>query len=134
MKDEKIVILFDGVCNLCNGVVQYIIKRDHQDQFRFASLQSDWAKDYFKTSNKQLINMDSIYVIRDNKLYYKAKAVRIITLTLGFPYTVINIFGKILPIGFQNWIYDFIAKNRYKWFGKTNDCWLPSPLLKRKFL
>lgn len=132
--ESKKIILFDGVCNLCDSSVQYIIKHDKKDIFRFVALQSELGQEIIKYIGIQDSNIDSI-VFYEPKLayYYKSEAALQIAKNLGgFFYfaTVLNIF----PTGFLNIIYDFIAKNRYKWFGEKQNCMIPNKEIKSKFL
>lgn len=132
-KDKKI-ILFDGVCNLCNASVQFVIKRDTKDVFRFVALQSDLGN---KILNHIGINpeyTDSMVLYESGKAYfYKAEAALKIINELGGLYQLLNIF-QIFPKFFSNAVYDYIAKNRYRWYGKQESCMMPTPELAAKFL
>ena len=130
-KDKKI-ILFDGVCNLCDSAVQFIIKHDTKDVFRFVALQSALGQKIIRRIDTS--NIDSIILYEPEKGYhYKAKAALEIVKHLSGASKVLLVF-TILPISLLNRIYDFIAKNRYKWFGKKDSCMLPTPDLTSKFL
>ncbi|WP_298485998.1 thiol-disulfide oxidoreductase DCC family protein [uncultured Maribacter sp.] len=130
----KKIILFDGVCNLCNGAIQFIIKRDTHNLFLFTPLQSETGKKLLEERRIDPKNMDSIILIEPNVAYYiKSDAALEIVKYLKTPWRLISIF-KVLPIGFRNFVYDFIAKNRYRWFGKEDHCMIPTPELKTKFL
>lgn len=132
-KDKKI-ILFDGVCNLCNSAVQFIIKHDKKDAFRFVALQSDLGLEICKHIGVDQKSMDSIILYEPGiAYYYKSEAALEIASQLGSFYSLLAIF-KILPAKFSNFIYDWIARNRYKWFGKKESCMIPTPGLKSKFL
>jgi predicted DCC family thiol-disulfide oxidoreductase YuxK len=131
---NKKIILFDGVCNLCNSSVQFVIKHDQKDIFRFVSLQSDLGKKIINHIGIANQNIDSILLYQPGiAYYYKSDAALQIAKNLdGFLH-----FGtifKILPMIFRNSIYDYVAKNRYKWFGKQENCLLLSPELEAKFL
>lgn len=131
-KDKKI-ILFDGVCNLCNSSVQYIIERDHKDMYRFASLQSDIGQQiqhYLGIANR---NIDSIVLYEPNKAYYY-KSGAIIEIAKEMPYFSWFTIFRIVPASLRDFVYDYIAKNRYKWYGKQESCWISTPELKAKFL
>lgn len=131
---HKKLILFDGVCNLCNASVLYVIKRDKKNQFMFAPLQSNIGQQIIKKYNIDTSKIDSILLYTpENKLFYKSTAALKIALHLGFPINLLSVF-LILPAFMGNWCYDFIAKNRYKWFGKKDQCMIPTPELKSKFL
>lgn len=131
-KDKKI-ILFDGVCNLCNGAVTFIIKRDDEDIFRYAALQSDVGK---KLTEKQGIDtdqVDSIVLIDGERHYIKSSAALHIARHLSGGYPLLYGF-MVLPTAIRNGVYDWIARNRYRWFGKKDQCMVPTPELKAKFL
>jgi predicted DCC family thiol-disulfide oxidoreductase YuxK len=131
---NKKIILFDGVCNLCNSAVQFIIKRDRKDIFRFVALQSNVGIAICNYIGVDPTKMDSIILYEPGKAYhYKSEAALKIASHLGFIYSLSVVF-KIIPIGIRNSIYDFIAKNRYRWFGKKDQCMIPTPELKTKFL
>lgn len=127
------VILFDGVCNLCNGAVTFIIKRDPKNKFKFAPLQSDIGSVLTAEHNIDTAKTDSIILVENNKVYVKSTAALRIAKRLKGGYPLLYGF-IILPAFFRNWIYDWIAKNRYKWFGKKESCMIPTPELKSKFL
>lgn len=132
-KNKKIV-LFDGVCNLCDGAVQFIIKHDKKDIFRFVSLQSELGKKICNYIGVDQNKIDSIILYNPSvAYYYKSTAVIEIGNDLGGIYSLISAF-KILPEKLRNYLYDYIAKNRYKWYGKKESCMIPTPELKAKFL
>ncbi len=128
------IVFFDGVCNLCNSTVQFIIKKDRKNQFKFASLQSESGKSFLNERNLPVEKLDSIILYEPGIAYYsKSTAALKIAKTIGFPYNMLYIF-MVIPAPIRNLIYSFIAKNRYKWFGKKDNCMVPSPELKDKFL
>jgi predicted DCC family thiol-disulfide oxidoreductase YuxK len=131
---NKKIILFDGICNLCNSSVQFVIKNDAKDIFRFVSLQSELGQKIIKYIGISDSNIDSIILFEPGIAYnYKSAAVFKIAKSLnGFLpfFSILN----FLPTSFCNIIYDFIAKNRYKWYGKQEFCLIPSANLKSKFL
>ena len=127
------VILFDGVCNLCNASVQFIIKRDKKQIFRFAALQSQFGQkvvDSFNLSDKKI---DSVILLENNSVKIKSDAALRIAKQLGGIYSLLYVF-IILPKFIRNSVYDFIARNRYSWFGKNESCMIPTPELKRLFI
>ena len=131
---NKKIILFDGVCNLCNSAVQFIIKNDKKDIFRFVALQSELGNEICSYIGVDQTKIDSIILYNPGvAYYYKSSAAFEIADELGGIYSLISIF-KILPEKFRNFIYDYIAKNRYKWYGKKESCMIPTPELKEKFL
>ncbi|MFC6860847.1 thiol-disulfide oxidoreductase DCC family protein [Zunongwangia atlantica] len=131
---NKKIILFDGVCNLCNDAVIFIIKHDKNDKFRFASLQSDLGRQLLEERNIDPNYLDSIILIEPGIAWYeKSDAALEISKDLSGFYQGLKIF-KFLPKGFRDAVYNGIANNRYKWFGKKESCMIPTPELKAKFL
>ena len=132
-KDKKIV-LFDGVCNLCNSSIQYIIKHDKEDQFRFVSLQSDLGKQILKYIGVDPAKTDSIILYEPGRAYYtKSGAVLEIARNLSGFFNITLLFG-LVPTFLRDPLYDYVAKNRYKWYGQQQTCMIPTPELKSKFL
>lgn len=130
----KKIILFDGVCNLCNGSVQYVIKRDRKDIFRFASLQSQTGQRLVKERGIDTTKVDSIILIEPDIAYYtKSDAALEIGKSFGGGWKLLGILEWI-PRALRNWVYDFISGRRYAWFGKRNDCMVPGPEHKARFL
>lgn len=132
-KDKKI-ILFDGVCNLCNASVQFVIKRDTKDVFRFVALQSDLGNKILNHIGINREQTDSIVLYEPGKAYfYKAEAALKIINEFGGLYYLLNIL-QIFPKFISNAVYDYIAKNRYHWYGKQESCMMPTPESAAKFL
>lgn len=131
---NKKIILFDGVCNLCNSAVQFVIKYDKKDVFRFVALQSELGQEILKYIGIDPKNIDSIILYEPGVAYYykSAAAIQIAKNLGGFWH--LGTFFRIIPTGISNQLYDYIAKNRYKWYGKKESCMLPTPELKSKFL
>ncbi|ARN71072.1 thiol-disulfide oxidoreductase [Nonlabens tegetincola] len=132
MQDKKI-ILFDGVCNLCNGAVVFIIKRDKKDVFRFAALQSEIGEKLLRKHQIDPEKTDSIILVDDNNAFAKAGAALRIAQELSGLWPALAIL-RIVPRFISNSVYDWIASNRYQWFGKKESCMIPTPELKAKFL
>ncbi|GAK98138.1 hypothetical protein JCM19294_771 [Nonlabens tegetincola] len=132
MQDKKI-ILFDGVCNLCNGAVVFIIKRDKKDVFRFAALQSEIGEKLLRKHQIDPEKTDSIILVDDNNAFAKAGAALRIAQKLSGLWPALAIL-RIVPRFISNAVYDWIASNRYQWFGKKESCMIPTPELKAKFL
>ena len=132
---QKKIILFDGVCNLCNNSVQYVIKHDKKDLFMFTAIQSDAGKAIITKFSIDTNQIDSILLYDPEKdtITYKSTAALKVASKLGFPTHLLGVF-LIMPAFVRNWVYDFIAKNRYKWYGKKESCMIPTHELKRKFL
>ena len=132
-KDKKI-ILFDGVCNLCESSVLFVIKHDKKDIFRFVALQSDLGKEIIEYIGLSKKNIDSVILYEPGISYnYKSAAAIEIAKDLGGFFHLGTIF-KIIPSGLRNVLYDYIAKNRYLWYGKKDNCLLPTEEIKSKFL
>jgi len=132
-RNEHKIILFDGVCNLCNGSVLFVIKRDPKDQFRFAALQSEVGQELIAKYQIDTAHTDSIVLIENNKAYVKSTAALRVARELTGGWPMLSGF-LIVPAVIRNWVYDFIAHNRYKWYGKQDSCMIPTPELKEKFL
>lgn len=130
---HKKLILFDGVCNLCNNSVQYVIKRDQKNTYLFAPLQSKVGQQIIEQFQIDTVKTDSILLYTNGKLYSKSTAALKVAATLGFPTNILSIC-IVIPAFIRNWVYDFIAKNRYKWYGKKEACMIPTPELKSKFI
>ena len=135
MKEEGYkIILFDGVCNLCNNAVNFIIKRDKNSVFRYASLQSDIGQKLTTERGIDTTKIDSILLIDPGTAWYeKSTAALQIAKQLSGIFPLLSVF-LIFPKSFRDWIYDIIAKNRYKWFGKKDQCMIPTPELKALFI
>ena len=129
----KSIILFDGVCNLCNSSVNFIIKHDKKEQFIFASLQSDAAKEILLQFTTKKINLDSILLVDGDKIYEKSTAVLLIFKQLNNGFNLLYYF-IIIPNFMRDWVYNVIAKNRYKWYGKKEKCMVPTSETKNRFL
>ncbi len=133
MKSELPVIFFDGFCNLCNGAVQFVIKRDRKAIFRFASLQSDYAQEKLAQFNIRPKGGDTMVLLEDGKVYERSTAALRVARKLSGLWPLLYGF-IILPRFIRDGIYNYVGKNRYKWFGKRESCWVPTPELKERFL
>ena len=130
---ETKIILFDGVCNLCNGAINFIIKHDPSAQFKFASLQGETGQRLLKKHQINSAETDSIVLVEGDTVSVKSSAALRIAKYLNKGYPLL--FGfMIVPKFIRNAIYDYIARNRYKWFGKKDSCMIPTPELKSRFL
>ncbi|TYR80867.1 thiol-disulfide oxidoreductase DCC family protein [Priestia megaterium] len=127
------LILFDGVCNLCNSSVQFIIKHDSKALFSFASLQSKVSEEKLAPFGVRPNDINSVVYIHGKKIYVKSTAALKIAKNLDGPWKLLY-FLIILPRPFRDLVYDYIAKNRYKWFGKHDECMLLTPQLKKRFI
>lgn len=127
------IVFFDGVCNLCNRSVNFLIKQDKKGILKFASLQSDFAKSFLPQDLINSVNLDSIIFFDGVSFYTKSSAALAICKSLGAGFHFFRI-GYLLPIFIRDGLYRFIANNRYKWFSKTDQCRVPTADLKERFL
>jgi predicted DCC family thiol-disulfide oxidoreductase YuxK len=133
MNEPHPLILFDGFCNLCSAAVQFVIKRDPKYYFRFASLQSETGQRLLQQYQVSERYLDSFVLVEDGIAYTRsAAALRVTRKLSGFwPLT----YGLIIiPPLIRNAVYNWIARKRYDWFGKKEECWLPDPSLKKRFI
>lgn len=134
LPQDKKIILFDGVCNLCDNVVRFIIKRDKKDSFRFVPLQSELGGAIVKHIGVDAAKMDSILLYEPgHAYYYKAEAALQIAREIGGVYYLLSLLS-FFPKSLSNSVYDYVARNRYKWYGKKAECMIPTPDMKAKFL
>lgn len=127
------VLLFDGVCNLCNSSVQFIIERDPEAHFRFASLQSDEGKALLDRFDDRPLDLSSVVLVQDGQLYARSEAALRVARQLGGGWSLLYAF-IVVPRPIRDAVYNWIARNRYRWFGKKDACMIPSPDLKARFL
>jgi predicted DCC family thiol-disulfide oxidoreductase YuxK len=126
------LILFDGVCNLCSGSVQFVIKRDPTAYFKFASLQSDFGQKQLRQLGLDHQSFHSIILITEGKVYQRSDAALEIAKKLNGAWPLFYGF-KILPRFLRDAVYNLISRNRYKLFGKKDACWIPTSELKSRF-
>ena len=132
--ENKKLILFDGVCNLCNDVVLKIIRQDKNDIFLFTALQSNTGKNIINELGIDISKIDSIVLyIPSGNYFIKSEAVFKIANEFKGAWKIIQIF-RVLPVFLNDFFYDFIARNRYHWFGKKEECMIPTKKLNSKFL
>lgn len=127
----KRIIFFDGVCPVCNGFVDFAMKRDPQHQFLFSSLQSETAHQILSAHD---LGLDSVIYREDGKTYYKSKAVLRIFFAMGGAWTLLSLLLSVIPMIARDYFYDLFAKNRYRLFGKFESCRLPKYEEKAYFL
>jgi len=138
MSDLNLVILYDGVCGLCNRLNQFLLKRDHHDRFLFASLQSELGKKILKRHGANPDQLDTMYVVENyespnERLFSRSDAAVRVVRELGGVWKFFAI-GNLLPRFIRDPLYNVIARNRYKVFGKSDTCMLPDPKYRKKFL
>jgi len=131
--NKKHILLFDGVCNLCNGIVQFTIKRDPKGKFKFASLQSESGQLLLKQFGLPTNDFNSFVFINGDNYFLKSSAGLHVLKELGGVWKVFYIF-IIIPRPLRDFVYSIIAKTRYKIFGKLDTCMIPTPELKQRFL
>ena len=119
-REENPVILYDGLCNFCNAVVNFIVKRDKKKVFRFAPLQSKDARALLREHNEAFVNLKTVYLIENGNVYKRSAAVLRMFRQLSYPWRLFS-FLRILPVAFTDFFYKIIAKYRYAWFGKRTD-------------
>lgn len=133
MQDDRahVIVLFDGVCNLCNRVVQFVIQHDGTDQFRFAAIQSEYVRGLVD-QGWIVEGPDSVMVLEGGMLYQKSDAALRIARRLNRPWYLMW-YARFVPKRWRDGMYDWIAKNRYHWFGRQMTCMVPTPELRKKF-
>ncbi len=120
---SKSIILFDGFCNLCSSAVQFVLKRDKKKKFQFASLQSNFGKDLLIRHKLPITDFNSLVLFEDGKIFTQSTGALKIARSLSGFWPIFYI-GMILPKFFRDAIYNWIAKNRYKWFGRKEQCYV----------
>ena len=127
------LVLFDGVCNLCNGSVQFIIRHDPKETFSFASLQSDTGQRVLGDLGLSPTDMNSFVYVRDGKAYRRSTAALMVAKDIGGFISLLYAF-MLVPRPLRDMVYDLIARYRYRWFGKRDSCMVPTAALKSRFL
>ncbi|HEX6811111.1 MAG TPA: DCC1-like thiol-disulfide oxidoreductase family protein [Planctomycetota bacterium] len=127
------LVLFDGDCNLCHGAVQFVLRRDPKARFRFASLQSAAGRAAIVATGRSTKLPDSIVFVRDGRLLVKSAAALAIALGLRWPWPLLAVFW-LVPYPVRDLVYDWIARHRHRWFGRRQECWVPTPALRARFL
>ena len=132
------ILLYDGICGLCNRLIQFLIKRDVHDRFRFASLQSEFADSLLRRHGVSAIDLDTVYVVVDyeqstERLLARSDAMLLVLMELGGIWSAARL-GAVVPRFIRNRVYDLVARNRYRIFGKYDTCMLPEKRYQHKFL
>ncbi len=133
LSDTHPVILFDGVCNLCDSFVQFIIKRDKKGIFKFASLQSDVGQELLSESEINPNELSTVVMVYKNNYYTHSRVPLEVVKRFGGLWPLLYGF-VIVPSSLRNAIYNWVARNRYKWFGKKDACMMPTPDIRQRFL
>ena len=131
--DSHPVLLFDGHCNLCNGYVQFVIKWDHEARFRFAPLQSNYARLKLGDRRDLTDEISTVVLVEGDQVYTHSDVPLRMAGHLGGAWPLFKVFW-LLPKGFRDWIYRWVAHNRYRWFGRKEQCMIPTPELQARFL
>jgi predicted DCC family thiol-disulfide oxidoreductase YuxK len=131
--EEPPIVLFDGVCNLCNGSVQFLLKRDPEGRFRFAALQSDAGRRLMAEHGLDVDALSSVLLIEGGRVWQESSAALRIASHLPGAWKLLRVFA-VVPRPLRDAVYRWIARNRYRWFGRTETCWLPTPELEARFL
>lgn len=129
----KSVVLIDGVCHLCQGLVRFIIPRDPKGRFLFASLQSEVAAKLLNGAGLESGQLSTVVLLEDGVYYTESAAVLRIARKLRFPWPAAYLF-ILVPRSLRNALYKFVARNRYRWFGRDEQCLLPTPEIRQRFL
>jgi predicted DCC family thiol-disulfide oxidoreductase YuxK len=126
-------VLFDGECNLCNGAVQFVLRRDPRALFRFASLQSAAARAVLEATGRRDTLPDSIVLVQGGRVLVKSTAALAIARGLRWPWPLLTVLW-IVPYPVRDFVYDWIARHRHRWFGRRQQCWVPTAALRERFL
>lgn len=127
------IILFDGICNLCNGFVQFVIKRDTRDVFRFGSLQSEKVRQILKRFGSKGVDLTTIVLLDGEKIAFESDAVLKVAKKLGGAWSLLYLF-IVIPKFVRDAVYRFISRHRYQMFGRRDSCMMPTPELLDKFI
>jgi len=130
---QQKIILFDGVCNLCNGSVQFVLKHEKNHDFRFASIQSTTGRELLQWCELPETYNQAVIYIKNGKVHLGSTAALKIGQELIFPWSILCKAGFIFPKRIRDWVYSYIAKHRYQWFGKRDICMVPTKELRLRF-
>lgn len=133
MNQDETILLFDGVCNLCSGSVQFVLKRNRQANIKFASIQSEFGQTLIEKSELSNDYLDSLVLLKNGRTFTKSDAALELTKDLSGFWKLGAVF-LIIPKFIRDAIYNWVARNRYKWFGKKEVCWIPKSEWKHRFL
>lgn len=131
--DDHPILLFDGVCNLCNGAIQFVIPRDPEGKIRYAPLQSDLGETVQESAGLSTDDLETVVLVDDGMAYTKSDAAIRVGEHLGGVYRLLSL-GRLLPRGLRDRIYDVVAENRYDWFGKKDQCMIPDEDVSDRFI
>ncbi len=131
--ESKAVMLFDGVCNLCDQTVQFVLKRDKKGYFKFAALQSEAGQALLEQHQLPTEDFDSFVLLENGKLYQRSTAALRVCRRLGGAWPLLYAF-IIVPPFIRNAVYNWVSRNRYRWYGKKETCMMPKPEWQERFL
>ena len=132
-KTDQLIIIFDGVCNLCEYSVQFIVKNDRQARFKFISAQSEKGKVFQRLYGVDTLQDGTVILLKNDQVFVKSDAAVEIAKDLDGLWRFLHVF-KFIPKPARDFVYSIISKNRYRWFGKKNECLLPDDTIKDRFL
>jgi predicted DCC family thiol-disulfide oxidoreductase YuxK len=127
------LVLFDGVCNFCTASVQFIIRHDRQAVFRFASIQSELGREMYRCHGLDPADIQTFLVLSGGRALVRSDAAIEVASRFGGALRLLAVF-RLVPQALRDWIYSIIARNRYRWFGRTGACMIPTPELRERFL
>jgi predicted DCC family thiol-disulfide oxidoreductase YuxK len=127
------VLLFDGVCNLCNASVQWVLQRDRKGIFQFAALQSETGQQLLQQFGFDPSTFNTVVLVDGDRIYTRSDAALEVAVRLGWPWRLMGVFFMV-PRFLRNGVYNWIARNRYRWFGQSDACMLPRPEWKSRFI
>lgn len=130
---NKRIILYDGVCNFCNAVVNFVAEKDRKNNFRFAPLQSREARAILRSKDEAFVNLKTVYLVDEKGVFKRSQAIFNVFKKLPYPWKLLSAFS-VLPASLTDFFYKIIAKNRYKWFGKSDTVIEPKSLVKERSL
>ncbi|CAJ1003160.1 MULTISPECIES: thiol-disulfide oxidoreductase DCC family protein [Brevibacillus] len=131
---SEVILLFDGVCNLCHGAVRFIIPRDPAGQIRFASLQSETARHLLAGHSFLADELRTVVLIDGDRLYTRSDAILRVGRKLNGWWPLLSSLGLMIPRPVRDCVYNWIARNRYRWFGRKEQCLLPTPEIRKRFV
>jgi predicted DCC family thiol-disulfide oxidoreductase YuxK len=127
------VVVFDGVCNLCSRSVQFILKHEAEPRFRFAPVQSPAGSQLLRDAGFDSADVKTFVLLSHGTVYTRSSAALRIAKSLKGPWKLLRV-AWLVPRPIRDWMYDLVARNRYRWFGKTDTCMVPTPELRERFL
>ncbi len=133
VNSKEPILLFDGVCNLCNAAVQWVLKRDRSNVFRFAALQSETGRTLLQRAGLSADNFDTVVLVEDDRVFTRSDAALEVARRLGGWWPALAVF-KLVPRFIRDGVYNWVARHRYRWFGRREACMLPRPEWKERFL